>query len=313
MNLREGVPGILGYVSTGQRMLIVRLKGGLGNQMFEYAAARRLAIANDVELVLDTKSGFSRDFEYGRSFELGMFSIPCRLATPSERLEPFERHRRAALRLSSRMRSFEDRKYLEQESIEFDSRLLCRRVRSRTYLDGLWQSEGYFYDVKDVIRQDLTPSRALDAGAQYISLKIRDSNVPVAVHFRDFDAGRPNGGNNVGLGYYTKAVDAILRKVMEPHFFVFSDTLAEIPLPDNMRGFPVTIVERTGSPNDGFTDLVLMSQCHHFITANSTFSWWAAWLGESETALIFSPSFGATGRLTAWNFPGLIPRRWVTL
>jgi hypothetical protein len=104
--------------------LIVRIKGGLGNQLFCYAAARRLALVNDAELVIDDVTGFARDQQYRRRYMLDRFNILARKATPRERLEPFERYRRGVMRLLSRRKPFVERHYLEREGIEFDERLL---------------------------------------------------------------------------------------------------------------------------------------------------------------------------------------------
>ena len=137
--------------------VIVRILGGLGNQLFCYAAARRLALVNDAELVLDTVSGFTYDRVYRRQYQLDHFNIPCRKATPTERLEPFGRLRRWLLRTWNRRLPFEKRSYIFQEGLDFDPRLLEFKPRGTVYLEGYWQSEKYFKDVEDIIRQEFWP------------------------------------------------------------------------------------------------------------------------------------------------------------
>ena len=95
--------------------VIARIKGGLGNQLFCYAAARRLALVNGADLMLDDVTGFARDYQYRRRYALDHFNIMARKATPAERLEPFERLRRGVARAISRRLPFERRMYLEQE------------------------------------------------------------------------------------------------------------------------------------------------------------------------------------------------------
>lgn len=135
--------------------LIPRLFGGIGNQLFIYAAARRLALVNNAELVLDSVSGFTNDTVYQRHYQLDHFNIPCRQATAAERLEPFSRLRRKVLRWWNQRKPFKQRTYLVQESIDFDPRLLYYKPRGTVYLEGYWQSENYFKDIEDIIRHDL--------------------------------------------------------------------------------------------------------------------------------------------------------------
>jgi hypothetical protein len=153
--------------------VITRIKGGLGNQLFCYAAARRLALVNNAELVIDDVTGFARDRGYRRRYILDPFSIPARKATPGERLEPFERYRRGVMKWLSRRKPFEERRYLEQEGRNFDERLLAFKVKGTLYLDGLWQSEGYFKDVKQTIREDLQIIPPTDMLNQRMAAEIR--------------------------------------------------------------------------------------------------------------------------------------------
>jgi len=107
--------------------IISRIFGGLGNQLFCYAAARRLALVNNAELVIDNVSGFMHDTDYQRQYQLDHFSIPCRKATSVELLEPFPRIRRYLKRRLNQRRPFAQRSYLVQEGIDFDPRLLAKR------------------------------------------------------------------------------------------------------------------------------------------------------------------------------------------
>src|SRR5213076_1884814 len=121
--------------------VIPRIHGGLGNQLFSYAAARRLAMANNLELVLDDVSGFAYDATYRRNYQLHHFNIKSRKARPHERLEPFARMRRYLKRKHSQRQPFERRSWIQQESNEFDPRLLKLGPRHDVWLEGYWQSE----------------------------------------------------------------------------------------------------------------------------------------------------------------------------
>ena len=287
------------------------MKGGLGNQLFAYAAARRLSLVNGVELVLDNVSGFKRDALYGRSYELDQFSIPCRIATPWERMEPLERLRRGLSIKFSGRKPFSEREYISQEGIDFDERLLYRKLSGRTYIDGLWQGSDYFADIEETIRTDLRPRQKLSQESQSLMEQIISSASPVALHLRDFDTSNHTPIYNLGSDYYERAVLAILSAAPAAHFFVFAENASLLSKVGFLESKQVTIVGNGTRFRSAFEDLMLMSTCHHFITANSTFSWWGAWLGTNPSKVITTPASTISGSITAWNFPGLIPDTWM--
>ena len=293
------------------KRVITRIKGGIGNQMFCYAAARRLAVTNEAELVIDDVTGFVRDQQYRRRYALDHFKIPCRKATSSERLEPFERYRRGLMKFISRKQPFERRRYLEQERINFDSRLLVQKVKGTLYLDGLWQSESYFKDVEQKIREDLKIIPPADSVNKRMVEDIRNSLV-VALHVRWFSAHTSSDKHNIADDYYQRAVYYMEKKLDKPRYFLFSDDPAaakkKIKLPDQR----VTVVDHNQGDEEAYADLWLMSQCKHFITANSTFSWWGAWLCNFQDKVVVCPEFGQT-EVSSWGFDGLIPEGWIKL
>lgn len=290
--------------------VIVRIKGGLGNQLFCYAAARRLALVNHSELVIDDVTGFARDRRYNRHYMLDHFTIKARRAKASERMEPFERYRRWMIKLLSRRKPFSKRHYLEQEFRDFDSRLIEFKVKGMVYLDGYWQSEDYFKDIDPTLRQDLRFIAPDDVINREMAEKIGACD-SVAVHVRWFDAvgGNKDNCHNLGQSYYVSAVEEMHRIVADPHFFLFSDDTKAassiLPLPEDM----VTQVDHNRSAESAYKDLWLMSRCRHFIIANSTFSWWGAWLSDNARKVVIAPSIHLDGE-GAWGFRGLIPEKW---
>jgi hypothetical protein len=291
--------------------IIVRIKGGLGNQLFCYTAARRLAIINNVELVMDDVTGFVRDSQYKRQYALKYFCLPIRKATPSERLEPFDRYRRGVMKWLSRKQPFSERRYLEQEGINFDDRLLDLKVKGTLYLDGLWQSENYFKDVEQTIRKDLQIISPQDAKNQQLSTKIADCNA-VALHVRWFDNPTSTGLHNLSTDYYQNAISLIEQKVDSPHYFLFSDDPAAASKKINIPQDRVTFVNHNQGDENAYADMWLMSQCQHFITANSTFSWWGAWLSNYPHKIVITPNIKLSG-VTSWGFDGLIPNEWILM
>jgi hypothetical protein len=292
--------------------LIPRIVGGLGNQLFIYAAARRLALINNSELVLDDVSGFAYDTVYQRRYQLDYFKIPCRKATAVERMEPFSRLRRVLKRKWNQRLPFEQRSYLVQEGIDYDPRMLVYKPQGTVYLEGYWQSENYFKDMTATIRQDLQIKPPNDAANLAIA-ELVGKRLSVAVHVRFFDEPHVTGVNNAPSQYYARAIEAMERMAPAAHYFLFSDhpeaARARIPLPDAR----ITLVAHNNGDENAYADLWLMTQCKHFIIANSTFSWWGAWLGEDPEKQVIAPGFEIKDRvkLTSWGFKGLLPANWI--
>ena len=292
--------------------IIPRIFGGIGNQLFCYAAARRLALVNNSELALDHVSGFVRDDEYHRHYQLDHFNISCRKATSAERLEPMSRVRRYLKREMSRRRPFEERSYIHQEGIHFDPRLLIVKPHGTVYLEGYWQSEQYFKDVEPALREELRIVPPKDEINQAMAERIRIC-MAVAVHVRFFDAPRELGLNNVPGDYYERAVTTMESLAPHAHYFVFSDQPAaardKIPLPDDR----ITLVSHNQGDENAYADLWLMTQCQHFIIANSTFSWWGAWLCDQDNKKVIAPvlKLKAKQTVTSWGFKGLLPESWM--
>jgi len=293
--------------------IIARMFGGLGNQLFIYAAARRLAQVNNAELVLDAVSGFTFDAVYRRHYQLDHFNISCRKATSEERLEPFSRLRRKILQRWNQHKPFDQRAYLVQQSIDFDPRLLQFKPEGTVYLEGYWQSERYFKDVEAIIRQDLQIIPPTDEANLNMADCIRKCT-SVALHVRFFDKSQSEDMDNSLGNYYIRALDAMERMAPTAHYFVFSDqpevARSQIPLPDAR----ITLVSHNQGDENAYADMWLMTQCQHFIIANSTFSWWAAWLREQYHAgtNVIAPKnyIDPKNNITAWGFPGLLPDRW---
>jgi len=287
--------------------LIVRIKGGLGNQLFCYAAARRLALVNDAELVIDDVTGFLRDQRYGRQSELGHFNIPVRRATPSERMEPFERLRRGLAKRKARKKAFGARQYIEEGTPAFDERILNLKIKGPVYFDGLWQDEAYFADVEQIVRRDLEIIPPTDPLNQSIANEIRATN-SVAVHVRWFDKPGEPQTHNIAKDYYRRAIDSMDSKTVSPEYFVFSDDPNSVPS-KILRDERVNIVSHNCGDKDAYADLWLMSQCRHFIIANSTFSWWGAWFGAYQGKIVVSPALETgTG---AMRLAAKIPSSWL--
>jgi hypothetical protein len=212
------------------------------------------------------------------------------------------------LRKFNQYKPFEERTYIAQEGINFDQRLLKFKPRSTVYLEGYWQSEEYFKDIETVVRADLRITPPTDAANLNIARRMNSCKA-VAVHVRFFDEFHVTGLNNIPGDYYKNAIEIMEQHQPNAHYFIFSDkpqiARARIFLPDER----VTLVAHNQGDECAHADLWLMGQCSHFIIANSTFSWWGAWLAEKDDTLVISPGF-VNGDITAWGFPGNLPSRW---
>lgn len=280
--------------------LTVHLMGGLGNQLFQYAFGRRLALVNGANLWLDAKGYQERPAPSQntnwRACELGDFNIQAKIAYSTDVADKSVMRRRIhkVLRLGSRLVEKRKPYYDRGEIVEptrnafrFDPAVANRKFTGSLSIRGFWQSERYFRDIESILRKDLSwrvepPSTARDLAAE-----LRASS-SVAVHVRHGDNAAPTAALGVlPHGYYDTAMRAISEEISKPAFFVFSD---DITWARRFLGTgPQLVYLSDGNSGRGSTDLFLMASCRHHITANSTFSWWGAWLGKKEGQIVYAP------------------------
>lgn len=265
-----------GEALDGEVSVTARIRGGLGNQLFMYAMGRRLSLVNGVPLYLETRSGFVGDV-YRRSYGLKAFNISFPEVARAQRSKPVQ-FASAAISL---MRPFPFRTY-HSDIIghrPFDRRYLDLRLSRPVYLDGYWQDERYFSDIGTQLRNDLSYPGRHSGKVDQLAGEIRESE-SVAVHLRRLHMPLPDQ-------YYLWALQRLKERLRCPRFFLFSDSTALVP-PSAFAGEDVTPVE-AGGEDAPHEDLYLMSLSRHFVIANSTFSWWGAWLGNKVGSIIVSP------------------------
>jgi len=301
-------------MTNPEGIVVTRLIGGLGNQMFQYAAGRALALRSGAALKLDL-SGFA--VYPKRHYELGDFLI-C--ATPASDVDRAAFGLRAAGALAEwgrRVRRLlgtdigsEGSPIYTERHFHFDAQV--RDLTPPVYLDGYWQSEKYFSDCAELLRQEFTPSMSLDGENAAMAARIAAVNA-VSLHVRrgdyvsELDVSRYHG--ICPPDYYRSAVDYIAQRVPGIHLFVFSDDQHWVR--ENLRfDLPTTLVA-ANSPDRGFRDMQLMARCRHHIVANSSFSWWGAWLNPARGKIVVAPRrwFDASSNDTR----DLIPPDWVRL
>ncbi|MBI2843638.1 MAG: alpha-1,2-fucosyltransferase [Armatimonadetes bacterium] len=272
-------------------MIISHLKGGLGNQMFQYALGRKLAITNGTRLSLDISSYQVSAHRYRLDhYNIAADIVPISKPKKADQSVPKSFVGRALRRVERKIVSSlpNGKKVVTERHYNFDPEILCLRDGAR--LDGYWQSERYFADIADVIRKELTIKHSFDPANQKMAQAIRGCE-SVSLHIRRGDyVTDPNCNKHHGtcpISYYQAAAREIASVVDNPCFFVFSDDL-EWARHNLELTFPTTYVGINGSDKD-YEDMRLMSLCRHHVIANSTFSWWGAWLCDNTDKVVIAP------------------------
>lgn len=280
----------------------VRLFSGLGNQLFQYARGRAVAEATRTKLRFDV-SYFG--LEPHREYALGDFHIHAMLANhgplPAEQMSDHEAEARyAADRFAARVVR-ERRSELEVPR--------PARPEPNSFLCGYWQNERYFSEAARKIRRELVPqkSSAISAGSRQIA----SAPVSIGLHVRRGDLVSDPAMTELfgvtGIEYYQRAAGHLLAKHVDAELFIFSDDPAwcrdqfDLPAPTHVMS----------GENAAFEDLILMSRCDHAVITASTFSWWAAWLGEEDGGEVVAPREAFTGTKT--EPPGFFPARWTRI
>jgi hypothetical protein len=287
-------------------VVIVRLINGLGNQMFQYAAGRRLAHALGVPLKLDLAAFAVHKM---RSYELGAFSIQETFATVEEVAYLTLREKGFWERLLRRL-SHRPTYFIEKRLFHFDPEILT--LHPGVYLKGSWQSEKYFKDIEPIIRiefrlKNLPSDKNGDllddiTSCDSISLHVRRGD-----YVSNPDTSRLHGVCNPE--YYTAGTSYFAQRIQNPRFFVFSDDPQWVR--ENLKiPYPAIIVDHNGETRS-HEDLRLMSHCKHHIIANSTFSWWGAWLSENPQKIVLAPHCWRKGDKDEAR--DLIPSSWIKI
>ncbi|MGA0556981.1 alpha-1,2-fucosyltransferase [Larkinella sp. VNQ87] len=290
-------------------MVISCLMGGLGNQLFQYAFGLRLAHDRQTDLKLSTTLLESRLMARLRNYtlrpyELDVFNltIPC--------TSSFE----TALALAKATSGASGSVFLRETPNLTPNLPTLNPSAPLVFCWGYWQSEAWFKPVAPLLRQQLRFRKPLSDASQRYADAIARARTPVFLHVRRGDyvtnANARQLHGFAGETYYRNAIERMREQVEEPHFFVFSDELLWVKTTLGPLLNPATYVEgNTGS--DSWQDLALMSQCRHAIVANSSFSWWGAWLNPAENRLVLAPRQWFVS--AAAQTKVVVPEQWTLL
>lgn len=268
------------------------IQGGLGNQMFQYAFYLSYKECNPHEIIL-----FDTHYSKGCHSGFELFHLFPIKGEGKSHL--------STLLLTSKLRKYIYRACShpkEQNAYIYTPELLVHNG-CFSWLEGYWQSELYFdriaSKVRDAFRFDVSMLNENSAG---LLESIRSIPNSVSIHIRRGDYLTINGGSIVlPVSYYQKAIQLCIEKVPDAHFYVFSD---DIPWVRENMDIPSATYVDWNNKMDSWQDMFLMSNCKHNIIANSSFSWWGAWLNANDQKLVIAPDWGDTD---------MIPKSWIQI
>lgn len=289
-------------------MIIVKISGGLGNQLFQYAFGRYVSESLQVEVKYDLQTNLKiRDFTI-RDCGLADLNLPFDQASTAE----IERFRFFYSGFLSRL----ERKV--NQFIPFNIHLIIEKgqhlvlpvgkLKDNCYYDGYWQSYKYLTELRNEL---ISQVGEIQLGIKAVEWKkMIQTSISISIHIRRGDYISIKKNTDIfqvcGIDYYLSAINYIKGKITNPHFFIFSDDLAWAK--ENFQGVQFTFVEG----NKPHEDMYLMSLCQHNIIANSTFSWWGAWLNSNYGQLVVAPKHWYVEQLNI-NIDNFILDKWIRL
>jgi hypothetical protein len=282
--------------------IVVKLKGGLGNQMFQYALGRTLSLKNNTRLWLDSSFLDEGDQQHTyRQYSLHFFNVKGKLKKVDLNNNSLPILQKILFKFHFKKKI----KYICEGSFNFNEEIL--NVSDNTYLDGYWQSFKYFESYWSMIKNDFEFALESVSINNSILKKIKSAN-SISVHVRRGDY-VTNGEANLYHGvlsqdYYHKAEKEIAKHVSDPTYFIFSDDIdwAKNNIRFNSEQYYVS------NSHAAHEDLYMMSKCRHAIIANSSFSWWGAWLIENLDKVIVAPV--KWFKDSSFNTSDLCPAYW---
>lgn len=287
------------------KRIVVRVHGGLGNQLHCYAFGRSISYKNNAVLEFDIKSGYWND-PYGRVYLLNNFP---NLNIKDYKLE-LTRIGRALFRVKIKLMRLISKflpLYLkpiieEMKPRRFQHELLQIDFNQSPYFIGYWATPFYYTEIQNELRQELIPPKPTNLEAITILEKIKSCN-SCSIHYRTYE--EEAGNEKISLySYYKKSIDLMISICPTTTFFIFSDNIDIAKQQLSNLDFNAKYIDIKGAKGNtqSFIDFYLMYSCERSIIGNSTFSWWAAWLSDSK--YVIAPS-----GLSPWG-EDWIPDKW---
>jgi len=285
-------------------MIVTKLMGGLGNQMFQYAAGKALALRSNTDCKVDItflKSDSKGEYTQ-RKFELDMFESSISIATKEE-IDSIVQSKN----ILSNIFSKQNTAHYKEKHHAFNEEIL--KLKGNTYLEGYWQSEKNFKDYSNEIRNCFVFKKEVLNGSEDLMRTIRTTN-SVSLHVRRGDYVNLKSANafhgTCTLEYYKAAIEFLKQEQNDLHFFIFSDDM--VWSRNNLNLDENTQFVETQSP---YKEIFLMQNCKHHIIANSSFSWWGAWLNLSLEKIVIAPKKWFNNDVI--NTKDIYPESWTSI
>ncbi len=281
--------------------------------MFQYTAGRALALNNHNQFKIDL-SGFKANSLHN-GYDLNIFNIKAEVASSNEVYSLIGSRSKLAMLLRRKLHLYKSTHIIERDFC-FNENFF--QIKKAAYLDGYWQSYHYPKSCEIYIRDDFK-FRNPPIGQNLEILDRINSSNSVSIHVRRGDYITNPTFNSVhgfvGIGYYTKAIQQIVERIEFPNYFIFSDDIEWVK--SNLRINKNVFYISHNLGRDSFEDMRLMSMCKHNVIANSSFSWWAAWLNTNPNKVVIAPANWFADRLAVPSYENficsLLPDDWIIL
>lgn len=266
-----------------ENRFIVKFNGGLGNQMFQFAFARALELKTGVKTFFDM-SFFEK--KYSRPYELNIFNLETKQI--NDFLSKLKLNIIWKFRKKLNGKNFLGLNFYSEPHFEFDENLF--KLEPNTYIEGFFQTENYFKDIEDKLRNDFQFKNQPSEENKKLIERINNTN-SISLHIRRGDYVQKKRYQNVyatcSLDYYRRGVEYIAERFATPNLFIFSDDIEWVKTNLDLP-YESTYVSHNKGRNS-YEDMRLMSLCKHNVIANSSFSWWGAWLNNNKEKVVISP------------------------
>lgn len=300
-------------------MILIRLMGGLGNQMFQYAFSISLAKNSKTDLKVDDTMLLDRSLPNEvithRDLVLNkIFHIDITYASQKD-VEYYngKKYTNIIGKLFNKfLWQFKKHKLIIEKSREFDPNLL--KIKDNVCLVGSFQSELYFKHYSSEIKQAYSfREKILPISDKLADLLISTNSVCIHVRRGDY-VSSPLYSDVIGalpMSYYDKAIDVMSKKISSSTFFVFSDDINWCKIEFKKYKIPLVYVEDLHAGELAGNYLQLMTLCKHFIISNSTFAWWGAWLSKHEHKIVIAPD--KWFKKEEYNKNNIVPENWIKI
>ena len=286
-------------------MVIVKIIGGLGNQMFQYAYAKALQ-QKEYEVKIDTTA--FETYKLHGGFQLDKYNIDLKVSSKEENRNFCGNS--SFYKLLEKL-GFNFFKKIKEKSLLFDNRFL--KIEDNSYLDGYFQCEKYFKDIREIILKQFTINQEVSNYTKEIKNKIQNSKNSCSLHIRRGDFVNSTNINIHGacdIEYYKKAMKYLEEKVVNINYFIFSDDMQWVK--ENLKIENAIYID-TKEKRVPHEDMYLMSLCRHNIIANSSFSWWGAWLNKNEEKIVIAPKRWFADEKFESESKDIVPQKWARI